>query len=58
VRNVLAAGGCELVWRGRTLRLDQPQLVHDPSRRDVPGWVGAILGRLHVDDFLHLRPVA
>jgi deazaflavin-dependent oxidoreductase (nitroreductase family) len=56
VRNVLAAGGCDLVWRGRTLRLGDPEVVHDERRRDVPAPVGAILGVLHVDDFLHLRP--
>src|SRR6478735_1213752 len=32
VKNVLAAGGCELVTRGRTIRLIEPRLVHDPGR--------------------------
>ena len=35
VKNVLAAGGCELVTRGRTVRLVSPQLVHDENRRGI-----------------------
>ena len=29
VRNVLAAGGCELESRGRRIRLTDPELIHD-----------------------------
>jgi deazaflavin-dependent oxidoreductase (nitroreductase family) len=52
VRNVLAAGGCELITRGRRVRLREPELVHDPSRALVPRPVAAILGAISVDDFL------
>ena len=32
VKNVLAAGGCELDTRGRTVRLVSPRLDHDENR--------------------------
>src|SRR5689334_12557137 len=35
VRNVLAAGGCELRLGGRTLPFSRPRLVHDEERRAV-----------------------
>jgi deazaflavin-dependent oxidoreductase (nitroreductase family) len=54
VRNVLAAGGCQLETRGRTLALARPRLAHDPRRRAVPAPVRAVLGLLRVDDFLDL----
>jgi len=28
-RNVLAAGGCKIIWRGREYTTDEPQLVQD-----------------------------
>jgi deazaflavin-dependent oxidoreductase (nitroreductase family) len=55
VRNVMAAGGCELITRGRRIRLQEPELVHDPSRLLVPRPVAAILGALDVEDFLVAR---
>jgi deazaflavin-dependent oxidoreductase (nitroreductase family) len=54
VRNVLAASGCELEIRGRHLRLTGPELVHDESRRLVPGPVRPILRLLGVTDFMQL----
>jgi deazaflavin-dependent oxidoreductase (nitroreductase family) len=56
VRNVLAAGGAELQTRGRHVRLVEPELVHDPSRRMIPGPPRAVLELIDVDDFLVLRP--
>src|SRR5690349_7777315 len=50
VRNVLAAGGCTMVTGGRRVRLVDPELVHDPSRRLVPQPVRAFIGVLDVDD--------
>lgn len=55
VRNVLAAGGCQLVTRGQRHRLDAPRIIHDQSRRPVPPPVRPILRLLRVADFLHLR---
>ncbi|HLH23283.1 MAG TPA: nitroreductase family deazaflavin-dependent oxidoreductase [Chloroflexota bacterium] len=54
VRNVLAAGECLLVTRGRRLRMTNPRLVHDPTRRQMPLPVRLILGLLGVEDFLLL----
>src|ERR1700690_1072412 len=33
VKNVLAAGGCELQTRGKKYELSAPKVVHDPTRR-------------------------
>ncbi|HEX3789236.1 MAG TPA: nitroreductase family deazaflavin-dependent oxidoreductase [Pseudonocardiaceae bacterium] len=57
VRNVLAAAGCQLVTRGRTVRLGTPELVHDPSRRGVPVAVRQVLRLINATDFLSLRVV-
>lgn len=58
VRNVTAAGGCELRVRGRQVRLAEPRIVHDDARRDVPRVVRPVLRLLGVADFLRLRPAA
>jgi deazaflavin-dependent oxidoreductase (nitroreductase family) len=55
VRNVLAAGHCELETRGRRVRLVDPRVAHDPDRRKVPPGVRPILRLIGVADFLHLR---
>lgn len=54
VRNVLAAGGCTLETRGRTVRLTRPRLYHDEQHRAVPPSL-RVIGRLgHIADFLDL----
>jgi deazaflavin-dependent oxidoreductase (nitroreductase family) len=55
VRNVVAAGGCELETRRRTARLADPRLVADPTQHGVPRPVRWILRALRVTDFLALR---
>jgi deazaflavin-dependent oxidoreductase (nitroreductase family) len=57
VSNVLAAGGCDLEVGGRRIRLTDPQLIHDPSRRLIPIPVRWFLGLLGVSDFLRLHAV-
>jgi deazaflavin-dependent oxidoreductase (nitroreductase family) len=54
VRNVVAAGGCELEIRRRSVRLTDPRVVHDESRRLAPRPVRPILRLLGVADFLRL----
>ena len=54
VKNVLAAGGCEIELRGRTFRFSHPRLLHDRDRRATPRPVRLVLGLLHVEDFLDL----
>jgi deazaflavin-dependent oxidoreductase (nitroreductase family) len=56
VRNVLAAGGCELETRGRIVALERPELVIDPGRRLMPQPVRTFLGLLKVTEFLRLWP--
>jgi deazaflavin-dependent oxidoreductase (nitroreductase family) len=51
VRNVLAAGGCRLIARGREHRLSEPRVVRE---QPVPAPVRAILRLLHVQEFLRL----
>jgi deazaflavin-dependent oxidoreductase (nitroreductase family) len=55
VRNVLAAGGCEIRTRGRTVDLAEPELFTDPKRGAVPIPARWILGLIDVDEFLALR---
>jgi deazaflavin-dependent oxidoreductase (nitroreductase family) len=55
VRNVLAAGGCELETRGRTVRLVAPRLCHDERRQGIRPLERQILRLLDVADFLVLR---
>ena len=54
VRNVLAAGECTLLTRGRSVHLVQPRLIHDERRRLVPQPLRAVLTVVGVTDFLDL----
>ncbi|WP_222869956.1 nitroreductase family deazaflavin-dependent oxidoreductase [Actinomadura decatromicini] len=54
VRNVVAAGGCDLVTRGERIHLTDPRIVHDETRRAAPAAVRPILGAIGVNDFLRL----
>jgi deazaflavin-dependent oxidoreductase (nitroreductase family) len=54
VKNVLAAGGCELEVRRRRVRLTDPRVVHDETRHDMPLGVRQLLAVLGVTDFLYL----
>nr|WP_222854273.1 nitroreductase family deazaflavin-dependent oxidoreductase [Fodinicola acaciae] len=56
VRNVLAAGGCQLHVRSRFIPLTAPRLYEDPARSDMPLVVRLILGRAKVTEFLELQP--
>jgi deazaflavin-dependent oxidoreductase (nitroreductase family) len=55
VRNVVAAGHCLLVERGRAREMVDPRIVHDPGRRALPPPVRIALGVIGVDDFLELE---
>ena len=54
VRNVLAAGGCELEARGVRYQLSAPRIMHDPTRGRFPLPVRAILGFVGANDFMQL----
>jgi deazaflavin-dependent oxidoreductase (nitroreductase family) len=58
VRNVVAAGTCEIDTRRKTVVLSNPELFTDPTRRYVPPAVRRVLGALHVDDFLAMTPAS
>jgi hypothetical protein len=54
VKNVLAAGGCELETRSVRYQLTLPTIVHDPTRRRFPIFVGIVLRLIGADDFMQL----
>jgi deazaflavin-dependent oxidoreductase (nitroreductase family) len=55
VKNIMAAGECQLVTRGRTLRLIAPRLFRDPGRSLMPPGVRQLLGVMRVTEFLRMR---
>lgn len=58
VKNVLAAGGCELQTRGSRIRLVEPRLFVDNARLALPlplRWAGSAVG---LSEFLRLRVAA
>ena len=54
VKNVLAAGGCQLETRGVQYRLSAPTIVHDPTRRRFPIPVQIVLRLIGANDFMQL----
>ena len=56
VRNVVAAGRCELETRGVRYQLSAPTIVHDPTRRRFPLFVRIVLGIIGANDFMQLSP--
>jgi deazaflavin-dependent oxidoreductase (nitroreductase family) len=52
VKNVLAAGGCELETRGVRYHLSAPTIVHDPTRRRFPLPVRIVLRLIGANDFM------
>jgi hypothetical protein len=54
VKNVLAAGGCELETHGVRYLLSAPTIVHDPTRRQFPLPVRTVLSLIGANDFMQL----
>jgi len=54
VKNVLAAGGCELETRGVRYRLSAPGIMHDPTRQGFPIPVRIVLRLIGANDFMQL----
>jgi deazaflavin-dependent oxidoreductase (nitroreductase family) len=54
VRNVLAAGGCQLETRRVPYQLFAPIIVHDPTRRRFPLIVRIVLRLIDANDFMQL----
>jgi deazaflavin-dependent oxidoreductase (nitroreductase family) len=53
--NLLAAGTCEIIHRGRRIALVEPRLVHGGPPRAIPALVRAALRTLGVSTFLRMR---
>ena len=61
VKNVLAAGGCELKTRRRKYQLSAPNVVRDPTRRQFPLPVRVVLRIVGADEYMEFStfsPVA
>jgi deazaflavin-dependent oxidoreductase (nitroreductase family) len=54
VKNVLAAGGCELKTRGKKYQLSAPKVVRDPTRRRFPFLVRIVLKVVGADEYMEL----
>jgi deazaflavin-dependent oxidoreductase (nitroreductase family) len=54
VKNVLAAGGCELRTRGKKYQLVAPKVVRDTTRRRFPIPVRVILRLVGADEYMEL----
>ena len=56
VKNVIAAGGCELQTRGRHVILTGPRVFVDREQRAVPAPIRAVLRRVGAVEFLSMEP--
>jgi deazaflavin-dependent oxidoreductase (nitroreductase family) len=54
VKNVLAAGGCELKIRGKKYHLSAPKVVRDATRRLFPIPVRIVLRLVGADEYMEL----
>jgi len=54
VKNVIAAGGCELRTRGRVVTMNAPRLFRDETRHDIRPLERQVLRVIGVADFLSL----
>ena len=54
VKNVLAAGGCELKARGKKYQLSSPRVVRDPTRGRFPIPVRIVLKVVGADEYMEL----
>lgn len=57
VRNVMAAGGCEIETRRRRIALTHPRIVRDPSRRWAPPVVRQVIGMIGAYEYMQLTVV-
>lgn len=54
VKNVLAAGGAELETQGAHYKVEDPIVIHDPSRQNFPPMVRIVLGIIGATEFMQL----
>lgn len=55
VRNVVAAGGCEVESRGKRFKLEEPWIGRDPAADWAPPGVRHLLRALNVEYYLQCR---
>jgi deazaflavin-dependent oxidoreductase (nitroreductase family) len=56
VKNIQAAGGCEMRTRGRDVKLVEPEIIVDPELRLMPWPLAVFLGRVNrVTEILRMR---
>ena len=58
VKNVLAAGGCELKTRGKKYQLSAPKIVRDPTRSRFPRPLRVVLRIVGADEYMELSTVS
>jgi deazaflavin-dependent oxidoreductase (nitroreductase family) len=58
VKNVMAAGGCQLVTRRVRYELSAPAVVHDPTRGQFPIVVRMVLWLIGAEYFLRVSTAA
>jgi deazaflavin-dependent oxidoreductase (nitroreductase family) len=58
VKNVLAAGACELKTRGRNYQLSAPTVVRDPAQQRFPIPVRLILRLVAADEYISFQNLA
>ena len=56
VKNLAAAGTFQLEWKGRTLDLTEPEVVHDPAAGWAPPGVRQVLRGIDAEYHLRARP--
>ena len=54
VKNVLAAGGCELQTRGKKNQLSAPKVVRDPTQKRFPFPVRLVLRTVGANEYMEL----
>ncbi|MDQ6832216.1 MAG: nitroreductase family deazaflavin-dependent oxidoreductase [Chloroflexota bacterium] len=57
VRNVMAAGGCEIESQRKRIVLTNPRIVSDPSRRWAPPVVRQVIGMIGASQYMQLTVV-
>jgi deazaflavin-dependent oxidoreductase (nitroreductase family) len=58
VKNVVAAGGCELNTSGKKYQLSSPNVVRDATRRRFPIPVRVVLRIVGADEYMELSTVS
>jgi deazaflavin-dependent oxidoreductase (nitroreductase family) len=56
VKNAMAAGGCALRTRGRTVQLTDPRIVTDSGTSLMPAAIRPILSLIRVTEFMVMKP--